>query len=183
MRESSRWPRRSRHPADARNWLEYLLTVRLVRHSRREVIERTRREFDQLDRLITQLKPADWRRLVPRPEAKDPWTVKDALAHIVRWKEHTARVIRGEKRPPELRGLEVNPINRIVFERWHERRPAEVVAWHRRIQDDVMRTLISTPEEFFSRKERGPDWPGDFTSHSAWHRVRDIEATIKRSGR
>src|SRR5256886_12714477 len=42
-----------------------------------------------------------------RSPTRDPWTVKDALAHILYWKEHTARVIRGERRPPEMRGLDV----------------------------------------------------------------------------
>jgi hypothetical protein len=41
----------------------------------------------------------------PRPETRDPWTVKDALVHIVDWKSHTARAMRGQKRPPALRGF------------------------------------------------------------------------------
>jgi hypothetical protein len=154
-----------------------------LRHTRKEVTRRTLREFKQLDAIVAKLQPADWRRRVPRPEGKDPWTVKDSLAHIVQWKEHTARVFRGDKRPPELRGLEVNAINRLVYDRWRKRRPSDVVAWHRRVQAHVMRTLAKTPEEFFTRRERGDDWPGDFTEHSAWHRVRDIEAAIGRKGR
>jgi len=152
-----------------------------VRHTRKEVIERTRNEFLQLDRLVSKLKPADWRRLVPRPETKDAWTVKDSLAHIVHWKEHTSRVIRGEKRPAELRGLDVNAVNRVIYERWRSRRPADVVSWHRHVQQDVMDTLLAAPEETFSRKERGVSWPGDLDGHSAWHRVRDIEAAVASS--
>lgn len=150
-----------------------------MRHTRKNVIARTRKEFRALDRLVSKLKPADWRRRVPRPEAKDPWTVKDSLAHIVQWKEHSARVFRGEKRPPELRGLEVNQINAVIYRRWRNRRPADVVAWHRRVQDDVIRTLRVRPEEWFSGKVRGASWPGDFDGHSAWHRVKDIEATLR----
>ena len=92
-----------------------------MRHTRRGVLERALREFAQLDRLVRRLRPADWKRRVPRPPTRDPWTVKDALAHIVSWKEHTARVIRGERRLPEMRGLEVNQINRLVYRRWHRR--------------------------------------------------------------
>lgn len=150
-----------------------------MRHTRKEVIDRTRKEFQRLDRLVSRLKPADWRRLVPRPESKDPWTVKDSLAHVVYWKEHTARVIRGEKRPPELRGLEVNAINRIIYESWRSHRPAAVVSWHRRVQQVAMNTLRATPEENFTGRERGAYWPGDLDGHSAWHRVRDIEAALK----
>ena len=159
-----------------------------MRHTRKEVIDRTRKEFNRLDRLIARLKPADWRRRVPRPETKDPWTIKDALAHILYWKEHSARVFGGEKRPPDMRGLEVNQINAVIYQRWRKRRPAEVVAWHWRVQAEVMRTLRDPPDDWFGRRERGPDWPGDFDGHSAWHRVRDLEAALPptvtpRSGR
>jgi len=151
-----------------------------MRHTRKEVTDRTRREYQRLDRLIRRLKPADWRRRVPRPETKDPWTVKDALAHIIYWKEHSARVFRGEKGPAEMRGLDVNQGNALVYRRWRRRRPADVVAWHRQVHDDVMRTLRERPDEWFGRRERGPDWPGDFDGHSASHRVRDIEAALRR---
>jgi hypothetical protein len=57
-----------------------------MRHSREEVIERTIREFEVLDRLIAGLSEEDWRRPLPRREGKDPWTVKDALVHITYWK-------------------------------------------------------------------------------------------------
>lgn len=73
---------------------------RTMRHTRKQVVARTRREFAELDRLVAWLRPTDWKRRVPRPPTRDPWTVKDALAHIVSWKEHTARVIRGERRLP-----------------------------------------------------------------------------------
>jgi len=149
-----------------------------MRHTRKEVTERTRREYQQLDRLIKTLKPADWRRRVPRPETKDPWTVKDALAHIIYWKEHSARVFRGEKGPAEIRGLDVNQSNALIYRRWRRRRPTDVVAWHRRVQTDVMQTLRQRPDDWFGRRERGPDWPGDFDGHSAGHRVRDIQAAL-----
>jgi hypothetical protein len=150
-----------------------------LRHTQRKVIERTQGEFQRLDRLVKTLKPADWRRLVPRPETKDPWTVKDSLAHIVYWKEHSARVFRGDKRPPEMKGLEVNQINAVIYRRWRNRRPADVVAWHRRVQEDVIRTLRVRPKEWFTGKDRGTSWPGDLDGHAAWHRIRDIEAAVR----
>jgi hypothetical protein len=150
-----------------------------MKHTRKSVTDRATREYQQLDRLVGRIKPGDWRRRVPRPETRDPWTVKDALAHIIYWKEHSARVFRGEKHPPELRGREVTAINAIIYKRWRTRRPAEVVAYHRRIQADVMRTLRETPDERFSRRERTAYWPGDFDGHSAEHRVKDIEAALK----
>jgi hypothetical protein len=149
-----------------------------MRHTRKEVTERTRREYQQLDRLIKRLNPADWRRRVPRPETKDPWTVKDALAHIIYWKEHSARVFRGEKGPTEIRGLDVNQSNALIYRRWRRRRPTDVVAWHRQVQADVIQTLRKQPDDWFGRRERGPDWPGDFDGHSAGHRIKDIQAAL-----
>jgi hypothetical protein len=152
-----------------------------MRHTREDVIERSQREFKRLNLVVKRLGPTDWRRRVPRPKAKDPWTVKDALAHIVYWKEHSARVFRGEKRPPEMRGLEVNQINALIYRRWRNRRPADVVRWQQQVQADVIRTLRDRPDDWFGRRERSPDWPGDFVGHSAWHRVRDIEAALRSS--
>jgi hypothetical protein len=56
-----------------------------MRHTREEVIKRTIREFERLDRLVNNLTDEGWNRLLTRPEIKDPWTVKDALAHITQW--------------------------------------------------------------------------------------------------
>ncbi|HSF06016.1 MAG TPA: maleylpyruvate isomerase N-terminal domain-containing protein [Methylomirabilota bacterium] len=150
-----------------------------MRHARKGVIARTRREFAALDRLVARLRPADWRRRVPRPGGRDPWTVKDALAHITYWKVHTARVIRGERRLPEMRGLDVDQINRVIYRRWRRQTPRAVLAWHRRVQADVLRTLARAPQALF-RRDRSPRWPADFDGHSAAHRVRDIEAALGR---
>ena len=150
-----------------------------MRHSRKEVIDRTRKEFQRLERLVSTLKPADWSRRVPRPETKDPWTVKDALAHITYWKEHSARAFAGKKRPPELKGLEVGEINAVIYRRWRTRGPADVVKWHKRVQTEAIDTLKARPDEWFGGRERGLNWPGDFDGHSAWHRVRDMEAAVK----
>jgi len=150
-----------------------------VRHTKKQVIARTRREFAELDRLVKRLRPADWARRVPRPPTRDPWTVKDALAHIVYWKEHSARVFRGERRLPEMRGLDVNQINRLIYRRWRGRRPSELLAWHRRIHADVLTTLARNPAAWFSRRDRSPQWPLDFDAHSADHRVKDMGAALR----
>ena len=149
-----------------------------MRHTKKGVIARTRREFAVLDRLVARLRHADWKRRVPRPPTLDPWTVKDALAHIVYWKEHSARVFRGERRLPEMRGLDVNAINRLIYMRWRRRPPSELVAWHRRVHRDVLQTLAANPSEWFSRRQRSPQWPLDFDGHSAGHRMDDIESAL-----
>ena len=60
-------------------------------HNREEVIQRTIREFELLDHLVANLSNEEWHRLLLRPESKDPWTVKDALAHITHWKADVVR--------------------------------------------------------------------------------------------
>jgi len=149
-----------------------------IRHTRAGVVERTVREFEALDSLVARLQPGDWARRVPRPETRDPWTVKDALVHIVYWKAHSARAFRGEPRPPELRGLDVSRLNQLIWEQWRSRAPDEVVAWHREVHADVLRTLASRPDDWFGRRAHAPDWPGDFDSHSAGHRRRDLERAL-----
>ncbi len=77
-----------------------------MRHNREEVIERTILEFQLLDQLVANLKEEDWEQLVPRPESKDPWTVKDTLAHITHWKADVIRSIHAQRRPAGSRDWE-----------------------------------------------------------------------------
>jgi hypothetical protein len=151
-----------------------------MRHNRDEVIARTIREYELLDQLMENLSDEDWNRLLIRPETKDPWTVKDALAHITHWKADVARSARGQRRPAEERGLGENEANHLIYMRWHDRSPQEVLAWHRQVQADVLVALRGAPDEWFSGKERKPEWPYDLESHSAIHREKDIERALAR---
>jgi hypothetical protein len=147
-------------------------------HTREEVIQRTIREFDLLDCLVLNLKNEDWERSLLRPETKDPWTVKDALAHITHWKANLVRSLRGQRRPSEERGLGATEANHLIYLRWRNRSPSEVLAWHRQVQQDVLDALRAAPEEWFSGRERGEQWPFDLDAHSTSHRVKDIERTL-----
>jgi hypothetical protein len=149
-----------------------------MRHNREEVIERIKQEFELLDQLVTNLKDDDWERLLIRPETKDPWTVKDALAHITHWKADVVRSIRKQRIPTEERGLTINDSNHLVYMRWRDRSPAEVLAWHRQVQEEALAALREAPEEWFNGRERKPEWPGDLDGHSAYHRVKDIERAL-----
>src|SRR5512143_2535784 len=132
-----------------------------MRHNREEVIQRTIQEFELLDRRVASLSDEDWERYLPRPESKDPWTVKDALAHITHWKADVARSARGQRVPPEERGLGESEGNHLVYMRWRDRSPQEVLAWHRQVHEDVLAALREAPEEWFSGKDRKPEWPND----------------------
>jgi hypothetical protein len=153
-----------------------------MRQKRDEVIERTIQEFELLDRLVVNLTNEDWNQLLIRPETKDPWTVKDALAHITHWKADVARSARGQRRPAEERGLGESDANHLIYLRWHDRSPQEVLAWHRLVQADVLAALREAPDEWFSGRERRQEWPYDLDSHSANHRVKDIERALANRG-
>ncbi len=128
-------------------------------HMREEVIERVTREFEQLDRLVSSFAPEDWERGASRPESRDPWTVKDTLAHITHWKANMARTIRRQRRPPEERGLRLSDLNHLVWLRWRDQTPQVVLDWHRQVQQDVLAALRAAPDEYFSSKEHGAEWP------------------------
>lgn len=154
-----------------------------MHHTREEVLNRTIQEFELLDQLVANLTDEEWNRLLRRSETKDPWTIKDALAHIAHWKADTARKARKQRVPVEERGLNINDGNHLVYMRWRDRSPAEVLAWHRQVQQDMLVALQEAPEEWFSGKERGTDWPFDLDGHSAYHRVKDIEQALKSPGK
>lgn len=149
-----------------------------MHHTRQEVIQRAVREFDLLDRLVAKLTEADWQRLVPRPDSKDPWTVKDALAHITHWKADVIRSIRGARRPPEERGLNWTDGNRLIYLRWRDRSSHEVLAWYRQVHADLLAALRAAPDKWFTGKDRQPDWPNDLAGHVAYHRVKDIQPAL-----
>ena len=150
-----------------------------MRHTRAEVVERTIREFERLDGLIAGLTDADWARPLPRAETRDPWTVKDAVAHVSHWKANTARTLRRQRPPAEMRGLGINESNHLVYVRWRDSSPGEVLAWHREVQADVLSALRDAPEAWFSGRERSAQWPFDIDGHSAEHRVKDIERATR----
>ena len=151
-----------------------------MHHTREEVIERTIQEFERLDDLVKDLAAADWNRPLPRPETKDPWTVKDALAHITHWKADTLRKIKKQPVPVEEKGLNWTDGNRLIYERWRDRSPQEVLAWHRQVQAEVLAALQAAPGAWFSNRDRKPDWPFDLDGHSSYHRVKDIEESLKK---
>jgi hypothetical protein len=144
------------------------------------VIARAIREFKLLDRRVAKLTPAQWKAPLVRGETKDPWTVKDALAHITHWKWRVALSARGEPTPAEERHLNITDGNRLVYKRWRNRSPHQVMAWHRLVQKDLLAALRAAPTEWFTRRGRARDWPFDVDHHSAAHRLKDIEVALQR---
>jgi hypothetical protein len=151
----------------------------LMRHTLEEVIKRAIRETELLDTLITHLSNTDWELTLPRPSTKDPWTVKDVLAHITHWKADVVRSLRGQRRSPEEHGLNETETNHLVFLRWHDRPWQDVLTWHRRVQQEVLTALRSAPDTWFSGRERRPEWPFDLDGHSAYHRIKDLQQVLE----
>ncbi|GAB4501072.1 MAG: hypothetical protein Fur0035_06130 [Anaerolineales bacterium] len=151
-----------------------------MRHSREEVIKRTIREFNLLNDLVSGLVDDDWNRLLTRPETRDPWTVKDALAHITHFKADVIRKLKKQPIPAAVKGLSETDENHLIYARWRDRSPQDILAWHRQVQDDILTALQSAPEEWFSGREHRPEWPFDLESHSRYHRIQDIEQTLKK---
>ena len=156
--------------------LEEVLMV--MQHNREEVIQRITQEYELLDQLVANLTDEDWEQPVLRSEGKDAWTVKDALAHITHWKADVARSARGQRRPPEERGLGETDGNHLAYLRWKDRSPQEVLTWHRKVQQNVLTALRTAPEEWFSGKERRVEWPYDLDGHSTDHRGKDIARAL-----
>ncbi len=123
------------------------------------------------------LTTAEWRKAVPRPETKERWTVKDALAHITYWKACVAREARGEPMQPE-QSLKPTELNHLVYIRHHKRPAREVLQWHRRVQEDLLKALQEVPDEWFRRPHRRDNWPFDLDGHSAEHRLNDIKRAL-----
>ncbi len=154
-----------------------------MQHSRQEVIQRTIREFKLLDHLIAHLSKKEWLQPVPRPEGKDPWTVKDAVAHITHFKADVIRSMHRRPKPAEVRGLSIGAENHLLYLRWRDRSPREVLAWHRQVQKEILAALQETPEEWFNGRERKAEWPFDLDGHSAYHRIKDIAEALKQPGK
>jgi hypothetical protein len=153
-----------------------------MKHTRESVLDRVTHEFAQLEEVVSKLTPSDWKSPVGRPESKDPWTLKDALAHVVHWKAESARVFRREKRPAEsaaLAKMSINESNHRVYEHWKDRPVRDVLAWHGRVQDELVQAIRNAPDEWFSRRDRSEQWPFDAVGHSTEHRLKDLERVAK----
>jgi hypothetical protein len=143
-------------------------------------MKRVEDEYRALDRAVRALSRGGLDRPVPGFAARarirrERWTYKDALAHILAWKEWQIGALEGVRRDPKLRGLTIERKNRLIYDTWHGRPARDVVAWHRLLHREIVRTLRSLPAKAFATK-RSPSWPNDLVGHSEAHRRRHLEA-------
>ncbi len=151
-----------------------------VRHTRASVVERVDKEYRALDHAVRAVAREGLDRPVPGFGARarikrERWTYKDALVHILTWKDWQIRALQHVPQDPTMRGLTIAQKNRRIYDRWHRRPATEVVAWHRQLHREILRTLRAVPDAAFSAK-RSPYWPNDLVGHSEAHRKRHLEA-------
>lgn len=158
-----------------------------VAHTKRRTIASVAAEYRSLDQVVRSLGTSGLEQAIPgfgarARIARERWTAKDALAHIVEWKRQALRALRREASDPELRGLPIDRKNRVLYERWHRRPARDVVAYHRAVQREITAALRALPETYFARR-RSPHWPGDLLGHAAGQRRRHLEPLLTRGPR
>ena len=87
----------------------------------------------------------------------------------------------GQRRPADERGLNANQINHLVYLRWHDRSPQDVLAWHRQVQKDVWLHYRKTPGKMVQPLASARSGLARrLDGHLAFHRVKDIERALVR---
>ncbi len=152
-------------------------------HTRAEVIARANDGYAATERLIAGLSPRDWRRpLLFAADARDRWTVKDAIAHLTYWRSDVARIARAERRSPQERRAIGSDPSHFVFLRFRDLTPEELVAYHRDVQRELIAALRAAPDSWFTSKKASSWWPPNVDHHPAQH-VRDVERALGMSPR
>jgi len=142
-------------------------------------MRRVEAEYRALDRTVQALSRGGFDRPVPgfgkrARGSREDWTYKDALAHILFWKQYQMETIAGRPHEVKPAGRTVHEENRWIYEQWHERPARDVVTWHRRLHREVMATLRTAGPQVFATKHRD-QWPGDLVGHSEAHRKRHLD--------
>jgi hypothetical protein len=171
-------------PPTLKAWLAAAnLNASGAHHTREEAIDRAVREYGLLKQVVAQLSAADFDLPLPfGPEAKDRWTVKDAVAHITYWKADVARIASGKRLPRAERQAMGSDPNHFIYLQWRDRPPQDVVAWHDEVQNDLLAALRAAPEVWFTKKKPHSWWPANVDHHPAQHR-RDIERALGAAAR
>lgn len=145
------------------------------------MIRRVEAEYHALDRIVTQLRPADFRRPAMREEAAIRFSAKDVLAHINAWKWRQARVVANDKsrlkayEPPKTGNIALT--NDAIYRRSHRTPAKTIVAEHRAAHRALLKALRAAPAEYFA-KQRSAQWPFDGVGHLAEHRRMHIEPLL-----
>jgi hypothetical protein len=169
--------------------------------TREGVIALTRGAYERLDGVIGR---ADLDTpMLFASESIDPWRVKDAVAHATHYKARVLHRLGGgfdeyfdpdawdelEARDRVLRSMDAftrrrHGPNHLVYVRWRDESPKDVLAWHRRVHKSVLAALESAPETWFSTGERkgfprlSRSGVGELSAHLDTH-LRDIKRALE----
>ncbi|MEX2393040.1 MAG: hypothetical protein WD826_01040, partial [Actinomycetota bacterium] len=145
------------------------------------------------------------------PEAIDPWRVADAIAHVAHYKArvvqrlvHDGSTQAIDKKmnaycdPDKWDDLQAADLvyhsmdaftrrrhgrNHLVYERWRDASPKQILSWHRFVHRYVMTKLAKAPASWFDNAGRGPrlSYPalGAIAHHSDTH-LKDIDHALRR---
>jgi len=157
-----------------------------MKHTRASVIKRVEAEYRSLDKIVKQLRPADFRKPAMREDAPIRFTAKDVLAHISAWKAWQARAMVRDKsprkpfEPPKTSNL--NDTNAGIYRRSHRTPATTIVAEHRAAHRAMLKALRAAPTEYFA-KRRAEQWPFDGVGHVAEHRRKHLEPLVAATAR
>ena len=152
-----------------------------MRHTRANVITRVEAEYRALDRIVRQLRPADWRAPAMREGAPIRFAAKDVLAHITAWKWRQARVVTKDKRPlqpfepPKTKA--VKDTNAGIYRRSHRTPAATLIAEHRAAHRAMLSALRGAPAGYFAA-QRSAQWPFDAVGHLEEHRRKHLQPLL-----
>ncbi|MBO0687271.1 MAG: DinB family protein [Candidatus Dormibacteraeota bacterium] len=152
-----------------------------IRHTREGVIARVEAEWEALNALLRCAQPEDLARPVFQRESPQMWTAKDVLAHLTEWQREARRALTGEPRPPQFKKEALRDANARIYAEWRDRPLADVLAEAERVHGSVIETISALPDEFFSRRERSPQWPYDLVGHLAEHRRKHLEPALQKN--
>ena len=125
-----------------------------------ELLERIRSARAELERVVSGL--SEEQMTAPGPDGS--WSVKDHLAHVVAWEQITLAAIRGERGyevvgmdEASSRGMDVDALNAVIYERNRDRPLPEVLADYERSHQQLLSTLEGLDDADLSR----PCWPDE----------------------
>jgi len=128
--------------------------------TRAELLQRDAAEFDELERLLAQLTPAQ----MTAPAMNLGWSVKDNLAHLTYWQRHLITMVEqdGHRLIPE--GEEHDVSNARIYVENKDRSLADIQADLRQTHDHYRRLVALLPDVAFTNPRyfgwHKPNWSG-----------------------
>jgi len=152
--------------------------------TRGELLEAIDSEWRALEEIVGGLAPEQFELPVLDDEAPECWRVRDLLVHLAAWKRHAATIAARradlDDYPTQVLALDWDDFNRRLFEDWHDRPLAAVLAEHAGAHADLLAALDRLPLELLVAEERPRRWLAPALSHTRNHRERNLRPALVR---